>query len=76
MDYRTRERLNRLDKLSFEAGANIYFVDQLEDGYSIYNATKKKELGRKNEKDFEAWSASIGENEPHSVIYIDDIPET
>lgn len=75
MDYRTRERLKKLDKLSFKAGANIYFADQLEDGYSVYNATKKRDLGKMNREDFESWSASVGQNEPESVIFIDDIPE-
>ena len=75
MDYRTRERLNRLDKLSIKTGATVYFVDQLEEGYSIHNATSEKDLGLKSKADFEAWCASIAENQPESVIVIDDIPE-
>lgn len=74
MDYRTKKRLEDLERLADKLKEGAYLVDLMDGAYSVLNVVKHEYLGEMSPKDFEAWMVTIKQKEPNSVIIIDDIP--
>ena len=68
------DRIKRLERVTTSGRMGVYFAN-LENGeYEvIFSGKQQKYIGTFTEKQFNEWAEKMADNEPDSVIIVDDV---